>query len=145
MTDEITEVATSEQTSKVKSYSDAVAYTDGLINLTVVHAEFGEMPYTYNPNDTSELSIELGELLKADGIVHSELKKCPTIKLHAAHDARTWRNAELKRVDTIINKIEDFEIEGDSKSWRQYRVALRNWPDVKGFPSEKSKPVAPDA
>lgn len=133
-----------ETPKKVKSYSDAVAYTGGLINVTIVHEDFGEMPYTYDPNDTSPIALELKELFKADGVVQSKLKKCPTIKVHAAFDARVWRNSELLRADVIINKIEDFEIEGDSKSWRQYRVALRNWPDVKGFPAEKTKPVAPD-
>lgn len=59
--------------------------------------------------------------------------------------ARYWRNDELLRVDVVINKIEDFEIEGDSKVWRKYRVALRNWPQAEGFPSDESKPVAPDA
>ncbi len=56
---------------------------------------------------------------------------------------RNWRNSELFRADIIINKIEDFEIEGDSKLWRQYRVALRNWPSTEDFPA--TKPTAPDA
>lgn len=57
--------------------------------------------------------------------------------------ARCWRNGELSLADVIINKIEDFEIEGDSKAWRQYRVALRNWPATEDFP--KIKPVSPAA
>lgn len=57
--------------------------------------------------------------------------------------ARKWRNDELFRADIVINKIEDFEIEGDSKPWRQYRVALRNWPSTEDFPV--TKPKAPDA
>lgn len=57
--------------------------------------------------------------------------------------ARVWRNSELIRADIIINKIEDFEIEGDSRVWRKYRVTLRNWPATEDFPAVK--PTAPDA
>lgn len=56
---------------------------------------------------------------------------------------RIWRNSELSRADIVINKIEDFEIEGDSKLWRQYRVALRNWPATEDFPT--TRPESPDA
>lgn len=132
-------------TQLVKGYSDPVASPDGMITCTIEHVEFGSIPYTYCPKQKDALSLEVGALLKADGIKRSALKKCPTIAEFAAMDGRIWRNAELKRADVIINKIEDFEIEGDSKEWRKYRVALRNWPEVKGFPAEKSRPVAPDA
>ncbi|WYV99022.1 tail fiber assembly [Pseudomonas phage vB_PpuM-Amme-3] len=131
------------ETKIVKGYSNAVALPDGKISCTIEHAEYGALPFTYCPNDKEQTSIELGLLLEADGVVHSKLDECPSVKMWEARGARTWRNTELARADVIINKIEDFEIEGDSKPWRQYRATLRNWPDTPDFPN--TKPTAPDA
>lgn len=61
-------------------------------------------------------------------------------------DAKRWRNDELARADVILNRLQDGEKGlGTQKAWREYRIALRNWPDAKDFPSEDSKPTAPDA
>lgn len=130
-------------TTVVKSYRDPVALPDGKISCTINHSELGEIPYTYCPKDKTLVNMELGELIKADGVSHSKLEECPSVKVWEAYDARKWRNAELARADVIINKIEDFEIEGDSKPWRKYRVTLRNWPSTEDFPT--IKPTAPDA
>lgn len=127
----------------VEGYSNAVASSDGKITCTITHVEFGEIPYTYCPHQTDVISLQLGKLLEADGVTHSELEECPSVKYWENKDARIWRNTELGRADVIINKIEDFEIEGDSKPWRKYRVALRNWPSTEDFPTVK--PTAPDA
>lgn len=65
----------------------------------------------------------------------------PTI---AAIKARAYRNEELARADVILNRLQDGEKGlGTQKAWRDYRVALRNWPDTESFPTEA--PVAPDA
>lgn len=127
----------------VESYSNAVASADGKITLTIKYAEFGEIPYTYCPEQTDIISRQVGKLLEADGVVHADLDECPSVKYWENRDARVWRNGELDRADVIINKIEDFEIEGDSKAWRMYRTTLRNWPATEDFPTVK--PVAPDA
>lgn len=134
-----------EDVQVVMGYSNAVAFSDGIINCTVHHSEFGDIPFSYIEGDDTPTARQLKKLLDADGVKWGKLKKCPTIRVRTESLARVWRNDELSRADVIINKIEDFEIEGDSKAWRQYRVALRNWPDAKGFPTEKSKPKAPDA
>lgn len=127
----------------VEGYSNAVASADGKITCTIKHVELGELPYTYCPHQTDVISRQLGKLLEADGVVHEDLDECPSVKYWENKDARIWRNSELSRADVIINKIEDFEIEGDSKPWRQYRATLRNWPATEDFPA--TKPTAPDA
>lgn len=131
------------ETTIVKGYSNPVALPDGKISCTITHAVYGDIPYTYDPSDKELTTIELGMLLSADGVEHGKLGECPSVAMWASFDAKQWRNAELQRADVIINKIEDFEIEGDSKEWRKYRVTLRNWPSTEDFPSVK--PTAPDA
>lgn len=54
---------------------------------------------------------------------------------------RIWRNAELARADVQINKAED--VGGDARPWREYRVALRNWPENPNFPNSNHRPVTP--
>lgn len=59
--------------------------------------------------------------------------------------ARAWRNSELQRADIVLLKIQDgMPNLGTVADWRKYRVALRTWPDVEGFPSAESRPTAPD-
>lgn len=59
--------------------------------------------------------------------------------------AREWRNAELARADIELYKAQDGDkTVGTIKSWRDYRVALRAWPQTEGFPSMDTRPVAPD-
>lgn len=127
----------------VLGYKEPKAGRFDQINMIITHKEFGDIPYTLCPKDGSEIAKEVVELLAADGVVFKDLEKCPSIEVMSALDERMWRNDELKKADVIINKIEDFEIEGDSKAWRKYRVALRNWPDHDKFPSKRSRPKAP--
>ena len=54
---------------------------------------------------------------------------------------REWRKGELERADHQINKLDDAA--GDSKAWRDYRVALRDWPEHQDFPNKDRRPVAP--
>lgn len=56
---------------------------------------------------------------------------------------RFWRNGELERADTMIKLAEDDENVGTVQEWRQYRVALRKWPEHKSFPKENFRPQAP--
>lgn len=82
--------------------------------------------------------------VRKNKIKRSSLEVSPSIAVRDNALERLWRDEELSRADSTINKIEDFEIEGDSKAWRQYRVALRNWPEHEKFPSKDSRPSAPD-
>jgi hypothetical protein len=61
-----------------------------------------------------------------------------------AFTARLWRDRELDRADIQLLKIEDgMKGFGTQKAWREYRIALRDWPTTEDFPTVK--PVAPDA
>lgn len=59
---------------------------------------------------------------------------------------RAWRDAELRRADIILNKVQDGMTGfGSVGPWRSYRVELRNWPENPEFPKIENRPVAPDA
>lgn len=55
---------------------------------------------------------------------------------------RVWRNAELEKVDIEVNKAADSAHPSES-AWRQYRVALRYWPQSPEFPDSSARPAAP--
>ena len=66
------------------------------------------------------------------------------IKDDVADAERSWRNAELSRADIQLLKVQDGTTGlGTQKAWREYRVALREWPSTDSFPAVR--PVAPDA
>lgn len=57
---------------------------------------------------------------------------------------RAWRDAELKRADVELLKVQDgMPNLGNVSDWRKYRVALRNWPNDSKFPDSEYRPVAP--
>lgn len=58
-------------------------------------------------------------------------------------EGRLWRNSELYRADNEIRKHQDSDssAEGTESNWREYRVALREWPDTSEFPSQESRPT----
>jgi hypothetical protein len=62
------------------------------------------------------------------------------LELNAQRE-RDWRNAELARADIQINRLADAG--GDAQAWRNYRVALRDWPESQGFPQAELRPEAP--
>ncbi|MCW8336151.1 phage tail assembly chaperone [Vibrio paucivorans] len=57
---------------------------------------------------------------------------------------RKWRDTELFTVDHTINQLDDNGL--DSNIYRQYRIALRDYPQQEGFPysprPESPQPVA---
>jgi hypothetical protein len=59
---------------------------------------------------------------------------------------RSWRNSELFRADVGLYKAQDSDpkASGSVAAWREYRKALRAWPDHKEFPNIEFRPVAPD-
>lgn len=61
-----------------------------------------------------------------------------------AETEKSWRNAELARADIQLMKVQDGMTGlGTQKAWREYRIALRDWPASESFPNVR--PVAPDA
>lgn len=61
-----------------------------------------------------------------------------------AEAERDWRNTELARADIQLLKVQDGMTGlGTQKAWRDYRVALRDYPASEDFMIVR--PVAPDA
>jgi len=60
---------------------------------------------------------------------------------------RFWRNGELTRSDIHLNKVQDSDpkAKGSVSDWRNYRKALRAWPESSDFPNKEFRPKAPDA
>lgn len=75
------------------------------------------------------------DIAAIEGLVNASLQ---------AGAERAWRDTELARADIELNKAQDGDGVGTVKAWRDYRKALRAWPDTVGFPSAESRPVAPD-
>lgn len=55
---------------------------------------------------------------------------------------RAWRDSELLKADVEVNKAVDSAHQSES-AWRQYRVALRYWPQSPEFPDSSARPAAP--
>lgn len=115
---------------------------NGGVECEIKHPEAGWIPFSAHPADKEQSTLDVFEYIIKNKINIKKLPVSPQVKVNQEFSARDLRNRELTRADMMINKIEDFEIEGDSKPWRQYRVALRNWPSTSDFPSVL--PTAPD-
>ena len=76
--------------------------------------------------------------------IHAHLNPTPTPEQLASIE-RAWRNGELDRADIELNKVQDGMGTGTVAQWREYRCALRNWPEHESFPDSAQRPVAPDA
>lgn len=75
--------------------------------------------------------------------VEAHLNPAPTPEQLASIE-RAWRNSELDRADIELNKVQDGMGTTSVASWREYRCALRNWPENEFFPDSSKRPVAPD-
>lgn len=117
---------------------------EGRVNCEILHKDFGWIPYTACPSDDAEGSKFILGYVEVNQIDIDSLEEDPAVVALAKSVARSQRDAELVRADAIINKIEDGEIEGEVSEWRKYRVALRKWPEADDFPSDTSRPQAPD-
>lgn len=56
---------------------------------------------------------------------------------------RRWRDSELAVVDIEVNKSMDTSSPNEVL-WRQYREALRHWPQTVGFPDPSFRPIPPE-
>jgi len=58
---------------------------------------------------------------------------------------RAWRDSELVRADIELNKVQDSDRKAVSTvaSWREYRKALRDWPESENFPNSRKRPSSP--
>lgn len=53
---------------------------------------------------------------------------------------RKWRNDELARADIELLKVQDGIGTGNVQDWRDYRNALRDWPEHPEFPNQDYRP-----
>lgn len=67
----------------------------------------------------------------------------PQTTAEAASAERVWRNDELLAADIELNKVQDGVGVGTVAAWREYRCALRDWPDHAMFPDSAHRPVSP--
>jgi hypothetical protein len=56
---------------------------------------------------------------------------------------RFWRNQQLSISDIHINKLQDGYCKGSIKEWRNFRNALREWPQHERFPDKNFRPKQP--
>jgi hypothetical protein len=70
--------------------------------------------------------------------------KVDATKLRELSEAREreWRGAELSKADIQVNRMSDSG--QNAKAWRDYRIALRDWPKSPGFPEPAQRPKAPE-
>lgn len=71
----------------------------------------------------------------------------PIIQDNTEAEERLWRDSELARADIELYKVQDSDpkAKGSVSEWREYRKALRAYPESEVFPNQESRPVAPDA
>ena len=71
-----------------------------------------------------------------------EVHKNPKLTLEQASSLeRQWRDSELAKADIEINKATDSANYPLEKSWRNYRIELRDWPENPDFPSKLYRPT----
>lgn len=59
----------------------------------------------------------------------------------------SWLDVELIRASNELDKVQDSDPKsvGSVSDWRNYRKALRSWPEALSFPNKEFRPKAPDA
>lgn len=87
-------------------------------------------------------AVDLVTMTNEEILAH--INPTPTAEQIASVE-RDWRNGELDRADIELNKVQDGMGTGTVTAWREYRCALRNWPEHESFPDSAQRPVAPDA
>ena len=87
---------------------------------------------------------ELVEMTPEEVEAHLNPPPTPLTDEQLASMERVWRNGELDRADIELNKVQDGMGFGSVSEWREYRKALRDWPEHPDFPNKEFRPKAPD-
>lgn len=87
-----------------------------------------------------------GKIVKHDGKNFYVEDRLPTIEDLILIE-KFWVSSELNRVGEQLNLVQDSDPSavGTVAGWREYRKALRAWPEHKDFPNKEKRPVSPDA
>ncbi|MNQ58988.1 hypothetical protein D3C85_732080 [compost metagenome] len=117
-----------------KDYISAGTWPQDLVEISF--SDFNEFSLTPLPGKVRSFSN--GELAWKDIIISQE---------DVRHLERSWRNSELDRSDIELYKVQDSDPKsvGSVSAWREYRKALRAWPDSVEFPDQSKRPTAPDS
>lgn len=91
-------------------------------------------------------SLSLLEIAHAEqgtfGIVSDKSEETLTLENSLERDKeRTWRDSQLAMSDIELYKVQDGDGIGLVSDWRDYRKALRAWPESINFPNEDYRPV----
>ena len=75
-----------------------------------------------------------------------EKHQSTTAETNLSYTERAWRDSELIRSDIELYKVQDSDPKavGTVAGWREYRKALRAWPEHKDFPNKEKRPASPD-
>ena len=86
-----------------------------------------------------------GKIITADANGRPFLMDAPDPAVSVSE--RAWRDSELIRSDIELYKVQDSDPKavGTVAGWREYRKALRDWPENKDFPNKDKRPASPDA
>lgn len=120
-----------------------------MFNALVTFDHIGEVPFTCAASDTEAHAAEIySRALAGDfGAIATYAAPAPT-----AATARAWRDAEITASQWLVERHRDQLAAGESTNLTAdqysallaYRQALRDWPTAADFPSDASRPVAPD-
>ena len=96
--------------------------------------------YAYDDEQVEEGWVKEGLVFMTPEEV--EEHKNPKLTLEQASILeRHWRDSELAKADIEINTAVDSDNYFLEKSWRNYRIVLRDWPENPDFPSKLYRPT----
>lgn len=117
----------------------ALQISDGIVENAAV---FDECPvgWVTAPNDR----ISRGWIDNGDGSFSPPPRSEPQkSEAELAAEERDWRDRQLRLADIELFKAQDSGDNSAQEAWRNYRIALRNWPESEEFPRPDYRPQVP--
>lgn len=117
----------------------------GIVDCELNHPHLGWIPFTAHPEDMEESTVALFAYLETNNITVDSLPLNTSNTLLLDATERGWRDAELGLADVELLKAEDADPSsvGTPTAWREYRIALRAWPESADFPNATKRPIRP--
>ncbi|WP_448120475.1 phage tail assembly chaperone [Pseudomonas veronii] len=118
----------------------------GSVDCEVLHESYGWIPFSAHPEDKEPATLAVYKYIEDNQINIETLPISPTVLANILVSERSWRNEELQIADIELLKAEDADPTsvGTPLQWRQYRIALRDWPASEFFPNPDKRPVSPE-